>query len=50
MLLANDIVEKERKHRPMSKVSGRLYCWVEHVETGNQSEHKFQAAVATKNG
>ena len=31
----------------MLKVSVRLYCWVEHVKTGNQSEKKFQAWVAT---
>ena len=30
---------------PMSKISIRF--WVEHIKTGNQSEHKFQARVAT---
>ena len=33
----------------MLEVSVRLYCWVEHVKTGNQSEKEFQARVATKN-
>ena len=47
MLYANDILEKERKHIPLLKVSVRLYCWVEHVKTGSQSEKKFQARVAT---
>ena len=40
-------LEKERKDRPVLKVSVRLYCWVEHVKTGNQSEKKFQAREAT---
>ena len=47
LLYANDILEKEKKHMPMFKISVRLYCWVEHIKTGNQSEQKFQARVAT---
>ena len=51
LLYANDILGKEKKHMPILKFSVRLYCWVEHIKTGNQSEQKFQARVATlKNG
>ena len=45
MLLVNDMLEK--KNRPVLKASVRLYSWVEHVKTGNQSEKKLQARVAT---
>jgi len=38
LLLVNDTLEKERKNRPVLKDSVRLYCWVEHVKTGNQNE------------
>ena len=38
---------KRKENRPVFKVSVRLYCWVEHVKIGNQSEKKFQARVAT---
>ena len=47
LLYANDIPEKEKKKRPLFKISVILYCWVEHIKTGNQSETKFQARVAT---
>ena len=47
LLLANDILRKGNKNRPLLKVSVRRYCWVEHVKTGNQNEKKFQARVAT---
>ena len=47
LLYANDILEKEKKNMPMFKISVRLYCWVEHVKTGDQSENKFQARVVT---
>ena len=46
-LYANDILEKEKKNMPMFKISVRLYCWVEHLETGIQSERSFQARVNT---
>ena len=50
-LYANDILEQEKKTMPMFKISVRLYCWVEHIKTGSQSENKFQASVVTlKNG
>ena len=32
---------------PMLNISVSLYCWVEHIKVGNQSEQKFQARVAT---
>jgi len=52
LLYANDMLEKEKKNMPVFKISIRLYFWVEHVKTGNQSETKFQARVVTlkKNG
>ena len=31
----------------MFKISIRLYYWVEHENTGNQNEKKFQARVVT---
>ena len=46
-LYANDILEKEKENMTMFKISVRLYCWVEHIKTGNQSEKIFQARVAT---
>ena len=41
------MLEKEKRNMPMFKISVRLYCWVEHEKTGNQSEKKFQARVVT---
>ena len=43
LLYANDLLEKEKKNLPMFKISVRLYCWVEHVKTGNQSANKFSS-------
>ena len=47
LLYANDMLEKEKKNMPMFTSSVRLYCQVEHVKTGNQSEKRFQARVVT---
>ena len=47
LLYANDKLEKEKKSRPLLKISVGLYCWFEHVKTGNQNEKTFQARVAT---
>ena len=47
LLYSNVMLEQEKKNMPMSKMSVRLYCWVEHVKTGNQGEKEFQARVVT---
>ena len=46
LLYANDMLDEE-KNMPMLIISVRLYRWVEHIKTGNQSEKTFQARVVT---
>ena len=47
LLFANDILAVEKKHMPMLTIWVRVCCWVEHAETGIQSDRTLQARVVT---